>query len=207
MARISDGGGEESKYALGFSGALGRTIKVIRTDLGVERRELAAKAGISYSYLTEIENGNKPPSSSVLAPIASALGLRMSQLIDAAEARMERQNVAAWSEGASAAGMPADQLAPARRTQRMAAQAGQAAGPQATIPQGAAVPRMPDQIGDARVSARARNAAPRIYPMEPAERASHRDARAAAIELERLLREMTPEDVERVLEYARWVAR
>ena len=106
MARISDSGGEESKYALWFSGALGRTIKVIRTDLGVERRELAAKAGISYSYLTEIENGNKPPSSSVLAPIASALGLRMSQLIDAAEARMERQNVAAWSEGASAAGAP-----------------------------------------------------------------------------------------------------
>ena len=58
-----------------FVEALGRTIKVLRTDLGIDRRTLAQEAGISYSYLTEIENGNKPPSSSVLGPIASALGM------------------------------------------------------------------------------------------------------------------------------------
>jgi transcriptional regulator with XRE-family HTH domain len=82
---------EGTRYPPGFAEALGRTIKVIRTDLGIERRDLAERAGISYSYITEIENGNKPPSSSVLGPIATALGLRMSQLIEAAEGRMEAQ--------------------------------------------------------------------------------------------------------------------
>ena len=82
---------DESKYAERFSKALGRTIKVRRTDLGIGRRELADQAGISYSYLTEIENGNKPPSPSVLGPIAEALGLRMSQLTQASETRMDSE--------------------------------------------------------------------------------------------------------------------
>ena len=64
---------------------LGRAIKVVRTEQGVERRELAENAGISYSYLAEIENGNKPPSSDVLLAIAHALGLRPSELHSAAE--------------------------------------------------------------------------------------------------------------------------
>ena len=42
--------------------ALGRTIKVLRTDHGLSRKDLAREVDISYSYLTEIENGNKPPS-------------------------------------------------------------------------------------------------------------------------------------------------
>ena len=65
--------------------ALGRAIKVVRTQQGVERRELADKAGISYSYLAEIENGNKTPTSDVLLAIAQALGLRPSELHAAAE--------------------------------------------------------------------------------------------------------------------------
>ena len=65
--------------------ALGRAIKVVRTEQGVERRELAEKARISYSYLAEIENGNKPPSSDVLLAIAQALGLRPSELHAAAD--------------------------------------------------------------------------------------------------------------------------
>jgi transcriptional regulator with XRE-family HTH domain len=181
MARASDTGGGDSKHALGFSQALGRTIKVVRTDLGMERRELAARAGISYSYLTEIENGNKPPSSSVLAPIASALGLRMSRLIDAAEARMERQSAAAQPALPELAGRPSTAALEALRPQTV------------------------DAIWDTQISASAPGGPSRVHGMQSALRASHRDARAAAIELERLLRDMSPEDIERVLEYARWV--
>jgi len=79
----------EQRYSPQFWEALGRTIKVLRTDLGIGRRELAERARISYSYLTEIENGNKPPSSSVVMEIAEALGMRASRLIEAAEARAE----------------------------------------------------------------------------------------------------------------------
>ena len=67
--------------------ALGRSIKVLRADRGLGRRQLADMAGISYSYLTEIENGNKPASNTVLGPIADALGVRLHELIADAENR------------------------------------------------------------------------------------------------------------------------
>jgi len=70
--------------------ALGRTIQVLRTDQGLERKDLAARAGISYSYLAAIENGKKPPSSNVLFAIAAALGLRSHELLASTETRIER---------------------------------------------------------------------------------------------------------------------
>lgn len=73
--------------SMGFDEALGRTIQVLRTDQGLSRRELATRAQISYSYLSAIENGAKPPSSKILALIAAALGVHRHELIAAAEAR------------------------------------------------------------------------------------------------------------------------
>ena len=156
---------DESRYPSGFGEALGRTIKVLRTDQGLERRDLAERAGISYSYITEIENGNKPPSSSVLNPIAEALGVRMSELIHLAEGRMDAQS----SERS---------LLSAR-----------------------------EESVD---SARSESPAPRMfaaYAMQPSLRGPNRDLRAVVVELERLLRNMAPEDIERVLDYARRLAR
>jgi len=76
--------------------ALGRTIQVLRTDQGLERKVLATRAGISYSYLAAIENGKKPPSSKVLFAIAAALGLRSHELLASTETRIERDaNLAA----------------------------------------------------------------------------------------------------------------
>ena len=75
-----------------YSAALGRAITVLRTEQGVERKELADRAGISYSYLAEIENGNKPPSSSVLVVLAEALGLRPHQIHAAADNLTERRD-------------------------------------------------------------------------------------------------------------------
>ena len=158
-------GSEESRYPPGFAQALGRTIKVLRTDLGIERRDLAERAGISYSYITEIENGNKPPSSSVLNPIASALGLRMSQLIEAAEGRMDTQ-------GAELS-LPSPLEEPF----------GAMSDSPAEIPFG------------------------QFASMRPSLRGSHRNLGAATAELERLMRNMASEDIERLLDYARRLAR
>ena len=69
----------------GYDAALGRAFKVLRTEQGLERRELAERAGISYSYLAEIENGNKPPSSKVLMALAEVLDVRPAQLHAAAD--------------------------------------------------------------------------------------------------------------------------
>ena len=70
----------------GYYLALGRAIKVLRTERGIERKDLAEAAGVSYAYLSEIENGKKRPSSKSLVAIAEALGLRPYELLETAEA-------------------------------------------------------------------------------------------------------------------------
>jgi len=171
---------EELRLTPGFAQALGRTIKVIRTDLGIERRALAEAAGISYSYLTEIENGNKPPSSSVLAPIARALGVRMHQLIEAAEDRSEagELDLRRPLEGA-ADSWPASAAAQTDGAQSMAS----------------------PSPGESRA------ALERGWAMRPSMRGPSRGVRSALLELERLLPSMPPEDVERILDLARRLAR
>jgi transcriptional regulator with XRE-family HTH domain len=66
--------------------ALGRAVKVLRTERGLERRDLADLADISYPYLSEIENGKKRPSSRALLQIANALGVPASALLETTEA-------------------------------------------------------------------------------------------------------------------------
>jgi transcriptional regulator with XRE-family HTH domain len=68
--------------------ALGRTIKVWRTDIGMSRRQLAQSASISYSYLSAIENGAKTPSTKILRVLAERLGVRSQDLHAAAEERV-----------------------------------------------------------------------------------------------------------------------
>jgi len=74
-----------------FYEALGRTIQVLRTDQSLDRKDLAGRAGISYSYLAAIENGKKPPSSKVLFAIAGALGLHSHELLASVEGRVQRR--------------------------------------------------------------------------------------------------------------------
>jgi transcriptional regulator with XRE-family HTH domain len=153
---------KKSEYSREYARALGHTVKVIRTDRGMGRSELAQRAGISYSYLTEIENGNKPPSPTVLEPLGRALGLRMSELVEAAEARMAaRSAVLAEEEAAGRMRLGA----PSKRLFSTA-----------------------------------------DYAMQPSLR-SRRDLRAVVIELERLLQDMAPDDVERLLDYAHRLVR
>lgn len=70
-----------------YNEALGRTIQVLRTNKGLSRRDLATRSQVSYSYLSAIENGAKPPSSKILTLIARALGVRAFELMAAADAR------------------------------------------------------------------------------------------------------------------------
>lgn len=64
---------------------LGRAIKVERTARGMDRKILAERAGLSYPYVSEIENGSKRPSSQAVLQIAGALGLEPSELMAVAE--------------------------------------------------------------------------------------------------------------------------
>jgi len=88
------------KWNRDFYRALGQAIKVARTEQGLERKELARVSGISYPYVSEIEKGKKRASTEVLLPIAQALGLKQSELLERAEHLLERgllRNAAAVS--------------------------------------------------------------------------------------------------------------
>jgi transcriptional regulator with XRE-family HTH domain len=87
-----------------FLAAYGEQVSTAREQLGLDRREFADEAGISYSYLSAIESGQKFPSSSVQTAIAGALGVDPSDLLarangalsdaPAPEADMERAAMA-----------------------------------------------------------------------------------------------------------------
>ena len=170
---------DEFQSSPAFAEALGRTIKVVRTDRGIHRRDLAEAAGISYSYLTEIENGNKPPSSSVLEPIARALGLRMSELIQAAENRRDMTELAQDRSAEQAARSP---MSPTHSPEELRSST--------------------DQLGPG-----FRAYPERYHAMRPSYRGTSRNLRAALLELEQLLSSLPPEDVERLLDFARRLAR
>jgi len=68
-----------------FYEALGRAIKVLRTERDLNRRELAEDSEVSYPYLSEIENGKKRPSSRALLAISEALGVRPHEVLETAE--------------------------------------------------------------------------------------------------------------------------
>lgn len=64
---------------------LGRAVQSLRAERGLKRQALAERAGLSYAYLAEIENGKKEPSTRVLDAIARALGVRLPELMELAE--------------------------------------------------------------------------------------------------------------------------
>lgn len=64
--------------------AIGRRIKRFREEKGISPAELAARAGISRSYLSELENGkgeHKRPSAEMMYKVGKALGISMSELL------------------------------------------------------------------------------------------------------------------------------
>ena len=56
-------------------------LLAFRSHLGLTLRQLAARTGIAASYLSEIERGRKPGSTSALARIAEAFGSTIDALI------------------------------------------------------------------------------------------------------------------------------
>ena len=71
-----------------LAASMGRAIQVVRTDRGWSRKDLAERTGLSYSFLSEIENGVKTPSSRTFAAIADALDVAPGALLYDAERRL-----------------------------------------------------------------------------------------------------------------------
>ncbi|MFF0150184.1 helix-turn-helix domain-containing protein [Micromonospora sp. NPDC005203] len=69
---------------------IGGVLRRLRQSQGRTLREVAATAGVSVPYLSEVERGRKEASSEVLAAICRALGIRLSDLLEEARDDLRR---------------------------------------------------------------------------------------------------------------------
>lgn len=65
---------------MGTSTNLGERVRRIRTEQGISREKLAAKAGIVSQTVLRMENGDDPRLSTVRA-VADALGVPVGELV------------------------------------------------------------------------------------------------------------------------------
>jgi DNA-binding XRE family transcriptional regulator len=68
--------------------ALGDCLRDLRHDRGEKLTDTAGRAGISPQYLSEIERGMKDPSSEMIAAVAGALELTLTDLTVAVAERL-----------------------------------------------------------------------------------------------------------------------
>lgn len=64
---------------------IGEQIKTIRQELGMSRRAFSEAAGISDSYLAELEKGKKQPTVNILSKIANAFNISISDILGESE--------------------------------------------------------------------------------------------------------------------------
>jgi transcriptional regulator with XRE-family HTH domain len=64
-----------------YSETLGHTIRETRETRGISLRDLARRADISPSYLSDVELGKCEPTASKIQRIAVALGVQLSRLL------------------------------------------------------------------------------------------------------------------------------
>ncbi|WP_422738142.1 helix-turn-helix domain-containing protein [Micromonospora sp. WMMD729] len=69
---------------------IGGVLRRLRQSQGRTLRDVAAAAGVSVPYLSEVERGRKEASSEVLAAICRALGIQLSDLLEAARDDLRR---------------------------------------------------------------------------------------------------------------------
>jgi transcriptional regulator with XRE-family HTH domain len=64
---------------------LGQAIRDSRREAGLTQEQLAERASLHWTYVSEIETGRKNPSVAVLRRIAIGLDIKLSALIERAE--------------------------------------------------------------------------------------------------------------------------
>lgn len=68
---------------------VGKTIRALRKEKGLSQDVLSGLAGIARTHLTMIENGSKQANFETLWRLATALGMRPSELVVQIERRIE----------------------------------------------------------------------------------------------------------------------
>jgi transcriptional regulator with XRE-family HTH domain len=71
---------------------LGHRLRALRQDQRETLSETAGRAGISPQYLSEVERGRKEPSSEMIAALAGALGITLTELTEQLAGDLRRQH-------------------------------------------------------------------------------------------------------------------
>jgi len=72
-----------------FLAAYGAVVRQLREEHGLDRKDLAKEASISYSYLSAIESGQRLPSGAVQDALAGVLEIEASELLARANGEIE----------------------------------------------------------------------------------------------------------------------
>jgi transcriptional regulator with XRE-family HTH domain len=70
---------------------LASVVEARRTELGYSQQTLAKKAGMSLTYISEVERAERNPSISSLFKLADALDCEASQLLQQAEVAVRQE--------------------------------------------------------------------------------------------------------------------
>lgn len=81
----------KSRGAVSQTSGLGRRIGELRTTRGLLQKDLAEQAGVSVSFLSEIENDRRTPGAEVLLKLADVLGASLDYLVRGEDSRPEPQ--------------------------------------------------------------------------------------------------------------------
>lgn len=60
--------------------AIGNRLRAARATLGLSQEDVAARAQLNTSYLSQIERGRKAPSLAVLVRLSGAVGMSLTEL-------------------------------------------------------------------------------------------------------------------------------
>jgi len=71
----------------------GQALKLLRRHQGLNQSALAKELGISRSYISELESGNRSPSLDLLNRYADTFNIPVSSLVFFAEALQDRENL------------------------------------------------------------------------------------------------------------------
>lgn len=72
---------------------MGEVLRTRRRAQGMTLRDLSSKARVSLSYISEIERGQKEPSSELLAALADALEIPLSNVLSQVSSLLELEEV------------------------------------------------------------------------------------------------------------------
>lgn len=81
----------------------GQALKLLRRYQGINQANLAKKLGVSRSYISELESGNRTPSIDLLRRYADVFNVPVSSLVFFAEALEDKEHLSGRLEKAKGA--------------------------------------------------------------------------------------------------------